>query len=316
MASSLSLALNAFLLAFNFFSAIGTIVLNKYVFDVTHLPPTTLSVVHYVITYGFLCALKRSGVFEASDVPLDRSLVSIAVLTAAGLALSNASLRYNNVWLYQILKILVTPMITLLEYFWYGTCISKDRVIALVVVCLGVLGASASPSRRPGGDDMTLLGIVVGIVLLPVAAVYKVQWSAMQKIYGWDTLTLMHKVLPSATMTLVLAALLTEGPALMMMGSQTTSITPSLSALWGLGVVALSGIGAFFVNWSCFLVVGKISALAHVLLGQFKTCAIVVLAFFFYSAPTDLWSLSSAAVSILAMSYYAYTGLPLEPSHK
>ena len=48
--------------------------------------------------------------------------------------------------------------------------------------------------------------------------------------------------------------------------------------------IGLSGIFAFMVNFSGFLVMGNISALAHVLLGQLKTAIIMIGATFLFGS--------------------------------
>eukprot|EP00759_Apiculatamorpha_spiralis_P044604 PhF_6_TR41566/c0_g1_i1/m.62976/K15285/SLC35E3; solute carrier family 35, member E3 len=290
------------LLTFNFVSAIATIVLNKMCFDHTSIPPSALSVLHYVFTYFALFVLSKYGVFVPSEAPLDRQLVSLAILTSAGLGLSNASLRFNSLWLYQILKILVTPCVALLEFLWYKQVIRYDRSISLLVVCLGVYFASISTSSSPTSTaaPFNWVGVLSGLSLLPIAAIYKVQWSALQKYYGWDTLTLMYAVLPTATAFLLCVSLITEFP------THYPPVEKFINPL-GMSLIVLSSVGAFFVNWSCFLVLGKISALAHVLLGQFKTCAVVVIAFLFYDgSSTSSTAIVGAVLALVAMSYFSF----------
>ena len=66
------------------------------------------------------------------------------------------------------------------------------------------------------------------------------------------------------------------------------------------------GVAAFMVNFSGFLVMGNISALAHVLLGQFKTAAVClggVLLFGTVYPPTQLLSAAGAVCSIVVYTY-------------
>ena len=64
---------------------------------------------------------------------------------------------------------------------------------------------------------------------------------------------------------------------------------------------------AFFVNLSGFLVLGSINAIAHVLLGQLKTCAIILGAFMLFGAEYSLVQLAGAAVAVGAIVFYTHT---------
>lgn len=66
------------------------------------------------------------------------------------------------------------------------------------------------------------------------------------------------------------------------------------------------GVAAFMVNFSGFLVMGNISALAHVLLGQFKTAAVClggVLLFGTVYPAAQLFSAGGAVLCIVAYTY-------------
>ena len=53
-------------------------------------------------------------------------------------ALNNVSLKHNGLGFYQVVKLLVTPMIAGAEYACYGHTLSTARAFALALVCVGV----------------------------------------------------------------------------------------------------------------------------------------------------------------------------------
>ena len=78
----------------------------------------------------------------------------------------------------------------------------------------------------------------------------------MAKEEGWNTLALMRRVLPLATLFMAGLVPLVDPP-----GLTSYEYTPRACS-----VLALSGVAAFFVNWSGFLVLGACSALTHTVL--------------------------------------------------
>jgi hypothetical protein len=74
------------------------------------------------------------------------------------------------------------------------------------------------------------------------------------------------------------------------------------------------GVAAFLVNFSGFLVMGNISALAHVLLGQFKTAAVClggVVLFGSVYPPAQLYSAAGAVACIIAYTHVTMTKLTM-----
>jgi len=70
-----------------------------------------------------------------------------------------------------------------------------------------------------------------------------------------------------------------------------------------LALVLASGLGAFLVNYSGFLVVGHLGALAHVLLGQAKAAATLLAAAVIFAAsysPAEVLCAAGAMASICA----------------
>merc|ERR1719356_1978228 len=105
--------------------------------------------------------------------------------------------------------------------------------------------------------DFNMSGTLCALLWVPIAAGYKVQWGRMQQQYGCSTPALMRTTLPYAMIVQTIISPLVDPP-----GLWKYQWTP-MAVFW----IGLSGIAAFLVNLSGFLVMGHVGALAHVLLG-------------------------------------------------
>ena len=282
-------------LLFNYVSAVGIIFVNKFLFSSLSTPftfPCSLSIVHYIVTFVGLLILKNAGVFQPrANARMTPRLWLLTVVVGVAPGLNNLSLKLNSVGFYTIVKLLVTPMIVLLEYVLEGKTVTRPRVLALAAIALGVgLSSVSDLSLQPAG-------LLVASLWLPVAAVYKVFWSRACKEDGWETMPLMLQVLPWATVWMCLMAPFVDPPGL--------SEFPY--DLFNASLIILSGAAAFCVNYSGFLVLGACQPLTHVVLGQVKSASLVVGgALLFHQSPTPR-AILGALVAISGSGFYAYT---------
>jgi len=219
--------------------------------------------------------------------------VLLCVVVGTAPALNNLSLKLNGLGFYQVVKLLVTPCIVAMEWSLYGARMSTSRALSLGLVCCGVCVACV--------NDLAVspAGCVAAALWVPVAAVYKVLWSRVAKEGEWNTLSLMQRVLPGSTCVMLLLVPLIDPPGLF-------AFEWSLSRL---GLLMLSGVVAFFVNWSGFLIMGACSALTHTILGQLKACVIIIGGWLLFDQPYPAKSVAGAAVAICAMVWYTKANL-------
>jgi hypothetical protein len=158
-------------------------------------------------------------------------------------------LKLNSIGFYQIVKLLVTPCVVLLEYILDRKTLSRNRTMLLFTVCLFVLISS--------GASLTVsyYGTICALTWVPLAALYKVQWGRVRKNYNCSTLALMRAVLPYAICVQAAISPLVDPPGIF--DFQWTS-----EAIFWIG---LSGVFAFLVNFSGFLVMGNIRYVVKIL---------------------------------------------------
>ena len=71
------------------------------------------------------------------------------------------------------------------------------------------------------------------------------------------------------------------------------------------GLVALSSLVAVSINYSTTLVLGVTNALALVLLGQMKTCSVLLVGFLVFDAQPNATVLAGAALAVVSLAVYA-----------
>jgi len=221
---------------------------------------------------------------------MDPNNIMLIFLLGVVTPLNNTSLKLNSIGFYQIFKLLVTPMVVLLEYWLDGKTLSSNRTMCLIAVCLFVLISS-------GADlNYSFHGIIVALIWLPFAAGFKVQWGRVQRMYNCSTLALMRAIMPYAILVQAAISPIVDPPGILQY-----KWTPE-AVFW----IGLSGVAAFMVNFSGNNVIGNISALAHVLLGQLKTAIVMIGAFFIFGSTYGRTQLLGATGSVLFIILYTH----------
>lgn len=292
-------------LLFNFTSTVFVTFINKICFSKVNFGyPAALCNIHYAITWLGVESMRRLNMFvplanPPSSLRADTQFRSIAFLIGTVTPLNNTSLQLNSIGFYQLFKLLVTPAVVLLEYVLDGKILSRKRTVSLVAVCAFVLVSS-------GADmEFNVFGTICAAMWVPLAAGYKVQWGRVQKQYNCSTPALMHAVLPYAIVVQTMISPLVDPRGLLQF-----QWTPE-AAFW----IVLSGVAAFLVNLSGFLVMGHAGALTHVLLGQLKTSVICLGAYYVFDAHYTALQLFGAAGAIASIVAYTHSTTSEKASH-
>lgn len=278
-------------LVFNFISTIAVTFINKLCFSKIEFGfPAALCNVHFLTTLLGVEALYRANKFRKVNVNLrDPNFIAIVLVVGVVTPLNNTSLKLNSIGFYQIFKLLVTPCVVLLEYILDRKTLSRNRTVLLTIVCVFVLISSKAAST------VSNYGTMCALIWVPLAATYKVQWGRVRQKYNCSTLALMRAVLPYAILVQAAISPLVDPPGLLEFEWTREAI------FW----IGLSGIFAFLVNFSGFLVMGNISALAHVLLGQLKTAMIMIGATVIFGSNYTLIQLLGALGAVLTIVQYS-----------
>uniref|UniRef100_A0A7N0VL83 Sugar phosphate transporter domain-containing protein n=2 Tax=Kalanchoe fedtschenkoi TaxID=63787 RepID=A0A7N0VL83_KALFE len=287
-------------LSFNFMVAIGIIMANKLVMGKVGFNfPICLTLIHYFIAWVLLYifrVLSLLPVAPPSKSTPYSSIFALGVVMSFSSGLANTSLNYNSVGFYQMAKIAVTPTIGLAEFILIRKKISSNKVIALVVVSVGVAIATVTDL------EFNLFGACIAIAWIIPSAINKILWSHLQQQSNWTALALMWKTTPITIFFLAALMPILDPPGM-------------LSFNWDLqnsSAVLISALLGFLLQWSGALALGATSATSHVVLGQFKTCVILLGGYVIFDSDPGILSILGALLALCGMT--AYTLLSIKES--
>ncbi|PRQ37095.1 nucleotide-sugar uncharacterized transporter 1 isoform X1 [Rosa rugosa] len=288
-------------LTFNFIVAVGIIFMNKLVLKVVGFQfPIFLTFIHYVVSWLLMAILKSLSILPASPSKSARlsTLFTLGFVMALSTGLANVSLKYNSVGFYQMSKIAVTPSIVLAEFLLYNKRVSFSKVLTLAVVSFGVAVATVTDLQ------FHLFGACIALAWIIPSAINKILWSSLQQQENWTALALMWKTTPVTLFFLVALIPWLDPPG-------------ALSFNWSFNntsAILMSAILGFLLQWSGALALGATSAVTHVVLGQFKTCVILLGNYYLFSSNPGKTSICGAFTAIAGMSIYTYLNLRQQSS--
>lgn len=286
-------------LSFNFVVAVAIILINKLLLGkVGFNYPIALTVVHYVVSWILMAILNAFSLIPAapaSKTPL-ASLVALGVVMSFSSGLANVSLKYNSVGFYQMAKIAVTPTIVFTESMFFSKHISFQKALSLAVVSLGVAIATVTDLQ------FNVFGAMVALAWIIPSAANKILWSSLQQRDNWTALSLMWRTTPITVLSLIALMPCLDPPGL-------------LSFAWNFSntlAIFVSAIVGFLLQWSGALALGATSATSHVVLGQFKTCVILIGGFLVFRANPGPKSVCGASMALSGMAMYTFLNLKQE----
>lgn len=292
-------------LTFNFLVSVGIILMNKLVLGKVGFNfPIFLTFIHYIFSFILMGILKALLILPKSPPSKSTklsSLLALGVVMSLSTGLANVSLKFNSVGFYQMSKIAVTPTIVLAELILFRKRVSFPKVIALAVVSIGVAIATVTDLQ------FHFFGACVAVAWIIPSAINKILWSNLQQKENWTALALMWKTTP-ITLIFLFA---------MMPWLDPPGVHNYDWSFYNSTIIGLSALLGFLLQWSGALALGATSATTHVVLGQFKTCAILLGGFICFGSNPGPTSISGVLIALVGMSFYTYLNLlPQQSSTK
>ncbi|KAJ6812272.1 putative membrane protein-like [Iris pallida] len=284
-------------LSFNFFISVGIIMMNKLVLGkVGFNYPIFLTFIHYGLSWFLMAIMNVLSLLPASppakSTPFS-SLFVLGIVMSLSNGLANVSLKYNSVGFYQMAKIAVTPTIVLAEFMLFQKRVSYQKVAALTIVSIGVAIATVTDL------EFHFFGACIALAWIVPSAVNKILWSNLQQQENWTALALMWKTTPITLLFLVALMPWLDPPGVLSFNWNF----PNTSA------ILMSAALGFLLQWSGALALGATSATSHVVLGQFKTCVILLGGFLIFNSNPGMTSICGAVTALGGMSLYTYLNL-------
>lgn len=197
-------------------------------------------------------------------------------------------------------KIAVTPTIVLAEFLLFRKTISFQKALALAVVSIGVAIATVSDL------EFNLFGALIAIAWIIPSAINKILWSTLQQQGNWTALALMWKTTPFTIFFLVPLMPWLDPPGVLSFDWDVNSST----------AIMISALLGFLLQWSGALALGATSATSHVVLGQFKTCVILLGGYLILDSDPGIVSLGGAVIALTGMSVYTSLNLKQKSQDK
>lgn len=284
-------------LSFNFLVSVGIIMMNKLVLGkVGFNYPIFLTFIHYSLSYIIMAIMNLFSSLPASPPAKSTSyssLLALGIVMSLSNGLANVSLKYNSIGFYQMAKIAVTPTIVLSEFILFKKTVSFQKVLALTVVSIGVAVATVTDL------EFHFFGAWIALAWIIPSAINKILWSNLQQQENWTALALMWKTTPITLLFLVALMPWLDPPG-------------ALSFNWDFrntSAILLSAALGFLLQWSGALALGATSATSHVVLGQFKTCVLLLGGYLIFNSNPGMLSICGAITALGGMSLYTYLNL-------
>ena len=141
--------------------------------------------------------------FKAMRLPV-LEVLPLSIFFASFLILNNLSLTFNPIGFYQLSKIMTTPSVVFINFALFGIKISRSKLVAVLLSCLGV-GLVSSVSI---GKD--LVGISIACAAFTVTACYQIWIGKKMGELDCDAPQLLLHQSLSAALLLVPVSLLVD----------------------------------------------------------------------------------------------------------
>ncbi|XP_019183091.1 PREDICTED: uncharacterized membrane protein At1g06890-like [Ipomoea nil] len=279
-------------MTFNFMVSVGIILGNKLVMGrVGFNFPILLTLIHYACAWILLAIFRTLSLLPVAppskSTPFS-SLFSLGAVMAFASGLANTSLKHNSVGFYQMAKIAVTPTIVMVEFILFTRKISFQKVLALSVVSVGVAVATVTDL------EFNVFGACIAIAWIIPSATNKIMWSNLQQQKNWTALALMWKTTPITIFFLLALMPWLDPPGALLFKWNAQNAT----------AIFISAFLGFLLQWSGALALGATSATSHVVLGQFKTCVIVLGGYLLFDSDPGVVSICGAIAALGGMTVY------------
>eukprot|EP00897_Mesotaenium_endlicherianum_P007277 jgi/Mesen1/6578/ME000336S05798 len=288
----------------NIVSSVGLIMANKMVLSVYNFKfATTLTGLHFGVTAGIGLLFTCLGYLPNKHVPF-WTLFWFSLTANASIVGMNLSLMLNSVGFYQIAKLSIIPVVCLLEAVLNGKTFSRQVRLSVVIVMLGVAICTVTDV------SVNAWGFTASVVAVVATSLQQIFVGSLQKKHNIGSFDLLSKTAPIQA-----ACLLTTGPFFdyLLTGRNVLryEATPLACAF-----IAVSCVGALFVNLSTYLCIGKFSAVSFQILGHMKTVAVLLVGWLFFESVLSLKNVAGMAVAVVGMVIYSWAAEAEKPKSK
>ena len=189
-------------------SGIIEVFTNKTIFDDLEFRPMQLSFVtyHFALTglllYGF--SRPRWCFFEPKWALI--KILPLAIAFGFQVVLPNFSLANSTIIFYQMVRVLVTPLVAVIEFVIYRKSMPRIAVYMLVLICLGIgilSYSEAVPQHGSGMKRTSFLGVFFAFTGVLATSVYTVWIKVFRDRFYMNSMQLLSNTAPSGAVLLL-----------------------------------------------------------------------------------------------------------------
>ena len=183
--------------------------------------------------------------------------------------LPNLSLAFSTVTVYQLCRVLLTPMTAIINYVFFSQSIPRTAAWALIPVCAGV-GITSYYDIQPSADQKvqttSSTGILFALSGVCASSVYTVLIGAYHKKLSMSSSQLLLNQAPISSVMLMVAVPLVD-------------LVPVLEDVpaYRWWMILMSGGFASLINISQFFIVNTSGPVTSTVVGHCKTVSIVAI---------------------------------------
>ncbi|KAF4631262.1 hypothetical protein G7Y89_g6876 [Cudoniella acicularis] len=263
--------------AINMLATIGIVFTNKAIFDdpAFKLMQTSFASFHFVCTGLTLWVVSRPAI--GAFVPKRAGIVEMLPLAFSmclNVVLPNLSLAFSTVTVYQLCRVLLTPMTAIINYVFYSATIPRTAALALIPVCAGVGITSyydTQPAAVPADTDKvvattSVIGVIFALSGVCASSAYTVLIGAYHKKLQMSSSQLLLNQAPISSIMLMFAVPFCDKIPVL-------SVVPQYRWM----MILMSGGFAALINISQFFIVAGSGPVSSTVVGHLKTVSIVAI---------------------------------------
>jgi solute carrier family 35 protein E3 len=279
-----------FWMMINFISSVWIIWATKICFNEGFKFATALTALHFFLTYLGLEISACLSFFERKRLPF-LGVVPLSIAFCCFIVFNNLSLQFNTIGIYQVTKVLTTPLIVLIHMIFYKRYLSSKETLALMLVCVGVVIATETNLQ------LNAAGVVTGLLGVISSSIYQIWVETKQHDFKCSPAQLLYYQAPISCLLLIPVIFMTESvPDIV--GFKLT-FTCSM-AIFG------SALLAFLVNLSTYIVIGATSPVTYSMIGHSKLVVIILSSYMFFGERQSLIGIFGVGSAVVGIISYAH----------
>ena len=253
----------------NLLSSVSIVVVNKWIYTHYKFPNITLTFIHFVVTSIGLKICNILNIFQSRSLRL-RSVLPLSISFCGFVVLANLSLQWNSIGTYQLIKVLTTPCIMLIQTTFYGKTYSKSVLLTLIPITLGIFLNSYYDIK------FSFIGTLFAISGVMITSVYQVWVGSLQKDLRVNSMQLLNYQAPLSACLLIFVIPFFE--PIFGNGGVISTWPPKVWLF-----VSLSSVIAFLINLTIFLIIGNTSPVTYNMAGHLKFCFTFIVGYLFFN---------------------------------